>query len=255
MTRAEEGRLEISVGRAASARCGYRFRPLQGAPGAETRETGRTASPKRNRPPRRWGTDPGSDQTACMRRRRSPGDWAFSDPGVCMAGPVSPIEDHRPRFVIGGGLPCGTAAPSSPRHSIPGHCAVASRELFRHFAEGKATLVISDITLLELAPAPERIRRFVDSVPTEYVDEVKLTPEAEDLAGSYIFSGVIGAASKTDAEHIATATIHRVTVLVSWNFKHIVNLERIHGFNSVNLRLGYPMLEIRTPMQVIGHEG
>ncbi|PIQ62146.1 MAG: PIN domain protein [Bacteroidetes bacterium CG12_big_fil_rev_8_21_14_0_65_60_17] len=130
----------------------------------------------------------------------------------------------------------------------------ASQALFRHFSAGKATLVISDITLLELAPAPERIRQLVDALPSEYVEEVRLTSEAEELADSYISSGVIGASSRADAEHIATATIHRVTVLVSWNLKHIVNLERIHGYNSVNLRLGYPMIEIRTPIEVIEHE-
>ncbi len=45
----------------------------------------------------------------------------------------------------------------------------------------------------------------------------------------------------------------KVDVLVSWNFKQIVNLDRIHAFNSVNLKLGYPVLEIRSPMEVI-HE-
>ena len=53
-----------------------------------------------------------------------------------------------------------------------------------------------------------------------------------------------------DALHIAVATIAKVDVLVGWNFKHIVNLDRIHGFNAVNLRLGYAMLEIRSPLEV-----
>jgi hypothetical protein len=50
------------------------------------------------------------------------------------------------------------------------------------------------------------------------------------------------------------ATVGRVNVLVSWNFKQIVNLERIHGYNSVNLRKGYPMIEIRTPREVLSDE-
>jgi hypothetical protein len=54
-----------------------------------------------------------------------------------------------------------------------------------------------------------------------------------------------------DVRHIAIAPIERVDVLVSWNFKHIVNLNRIHQINSVNLKLGYPLLEIRSPMEVI----
>jgi len=57
-----------------------------------------------------------------------------------------------------------------------------------------------------------------------------------------------------DAQHIAIATIEKVDILVSWNFKHIVNINRIHAFNSVNIRLGYPLLEIRTPREVLENE-
>jgi hypothetical protein len=65
-------------------------------------------------------------------------------------------------------------------------------------------------------------------------------------------AGVLTAKMRADAQHIAT--VARVDVLVSWNFKHIVNLQRIHGYNSVNLRKGYPMMEIRTPREVLSDE-
>jgi len=83
---------------------------------------------------------------------------------------------------------------------------------------------------------------------------IEFTEEASDLAETYLQEGVVLPKSRVDAQHIATATIIRVDVLVSWNFKHIVNLERIHGYNSVNLRLGYPILEIRTPSEVLNYE-
>ena len=54
-----------------------------------------------------------------------------------------------------------------------------------------------------------------------------------------------------DAEHIAIATVEKVDIVVSWNFKHIVNIHKIRGFNSVNLKEGYQLIEIRTPMEVI----
>jgi len=57
-----------------------------------------------------------------------------------------------------------------------------------------------------------------------------------------------------DAEHIAIATINRVDILVSWNFHHIVNLKRIRGYNSVNLKYEYPLLEIRSPSEVLDYE-
>ena len=82
---------------------------------------------------------------------------------------------------------------------------------------------------------------------------IEFTEEAGGLAETYLKEGVVSPKSRMDAQHIATATINRVDVLVSWNFKHIVNLERIHGYNSVNLKLGYPILKIRTPIEVLNY--
>ena len=83
---------------------------------------------------------------------------------------------------------------------------------------------------------------------------MELTEEAVILAKKYSSEGVIGGGKLVDAEHIAIATVYRADVLVSWNFKHIVNLQRIHGYNSVNLKYGYPLLEIRSPLEVIIYE-
>jgi len=67
-----------------------------------------------------------------------------------------------------------------------------------------------------------------------------------------IYEKVVGKTSFDDCVHIALATIYKADVLVSWNFKHIVNIYRIRGYNSVNLRLGYSTLEIRSPQDIIG---
>jgi hypothetical protein len=58
----------------------------------------------------------------------------------------------------------------------------------------------------------------------------------------------------TDCRHIATATINKVDFLVSWNFKHIVNVFRIRGYNSINLRCGYSLLDIRSPKEIVNNE-
>jgi len=77
---------------------------------------------------------------------------------------------------------------------------------------------------------------------------------ARELAAAYVAEGAIGTRMRADALHIAVATVARVDVLVSWNFKHIVNLTRIHAYNAINLKNGYPILEIRTPREVAGDE-
>ncbi len=129
-----------------------------------------------------------------------------------------------------------------------------SIQLFDNFKQGKATLVFSDQTLLELKYAPARVQAVLEEVPESHKEYVELDEEADTLAQCYLIEGVIVPSKKVDAQHIAIATVNRVDVLVSWNFKHIVNLERIRGYNAVNLKLGYPLLEIRTPQEVIRYE-
>lgn len=64
---------------------------------------------------------------------------------------------------------------------------------------------------------------------------------------------VVGQTSLEDCRHIALATINKVEVLANWNFKHIVNLNRIKGYNSVNLKLRYTMIEIRSSKDLINY--
>jgi hypothetical protein len=130
----------------------------------------------------------------------------------------------------------------------------ASVRLLNMFKSGEAAIVMSDLTLLELEAAPAEVLAVFEGIPEEHREYVELTEEAGELAQRYIAAGVIGEAKRVDAQHIAIATVNRVDVLVSWNFRHIVNLQRIHGYNSVNLRCGYPLLEVRTPREVIRHE-
>ncbi|HEU0014396.1 MAG TPA: hypothetical protein VFQ45_11970 [Longimicrobium sp.] len=127
---------------------------------------------------------------------------------------------------------------------------VFSNRLIARAVAGEIVLVISNHTIIELADAPEAVRSVLDELPPASMEEVVLSPEAVALSEAYIDAGVIGARMRADARHIAVATVFACDVLVSWNFKHIVNLQRMHGYNSVNLREGYSLLEIRTPREL-----
>lgn len=143
--------------------------------------------------------------------------------------------------------------------SVIGGCADAefsewSTRLFEEFRRGLRIAVVSDLTRRELENAPESVKEVLLSLPDTNIENVFLTEEAETLAQNYIEAGVVSRRHIVDAQHIAIASVERVDVLVSWNFQQIVNLERIRSFNSVNLRLGYPVLEIRSPREVIHEE-
>ncbi len=83
---------------------------------------------------------------------------------------------------------------------------------------------------------------------------VEVTEAAYLLADIYISEKVVGQTSADDCVHIATATINKVDILISWNFKHIVNVFRIRGYNSINIRCGYPQLDIRSPKEIVNDE-
>ncbi|MBI5747483.1 MAG: PIN domain protein [Nitrospinae bacterium] len=129
-----------------------------------------------------------------------------------------------------------------------------SNLLFNDFIIGKKIAMVSNLTLKELKQAPENVRKKFDEIPKEYIEFVGLTEEAEELAQKYIEDGVISPNHLLDAEHIAIATAEKADIVVSWNFKHIVNVHKIRGFNSVNLKEGYQLIEIRTPMEVINED-
>jgi hypothetical protein len=130
-----------------------------------------------------------------------------------------------------------------------------SINLFDEFRRGRRIIVISDLTLRELEMAPDNVRLILDTVPSNAFEFAGLTDEAEALADRYLENGVVGKKHVVDAQHIAIATVHKVDVLVSWNFQQIVNLNRIHGFNAVNTEMGHTPLEIRSPREVVHGEG
>ena len=113
--------------------------------------------------------------------------------------------------------------------------------------------VVSDLLDLELINAPLRVRAHLLQYANDRFERVDLTEEAIALADAYIKEKVVGRTSLEDCRHIALATIHKVDILASWNFRHIVNLDRIKGYNSVNLRLGYAMIEIRSPKDLVNY--
>ena len=127
-------------------------------------------------------------------------------------------------------------------------------QLFEMAVTKKITLVISDVTEKELANAPLEVISFFSSLNKDDIEFISNNEECTNLANVYIKEGVVGQTSFDDCQHIAIATVYKVDVLASWNFKHIVNIIRIRGYNSVNLMLGYEPIEIYTPFQLLNHE-
>ncbi len=129
-----------------------------------------------------------------------------------------------------------------------------TRPLFERLQNGEFKLLFSAVTQEELNAAPERVKKLVTSLKTENTEFVETNDEAVELATQYIAEKVVGQTSFADCLHIALATIYRADYLISWNFKHIVNVQRIRGYNSINIKNGYKELEIRSPRDFMTYE-
>ena len=126
-------------------------------------------------------------------------------------------------------------------------------KLFERLEKSEIIFVVSDLLDVELLNAPQHVRELLLQYAANNFERIVLTQESVTLADAYNREGVVGKTSMEDYRHIALATIQKADVLASWNFKHIVNLDRIKGYNSVNLRLGYAMIEIRSPKDLINY--
>ena len=129
-------------------------------------------------------------------------------------------------------------------HTIP---------LFDRIQNNEFVILFSTITQDELENAPKRVKELVNGLKAENIEYLDTTDEIVELATEYIAEKVVGQTSFADCLH-ALATINRADFLISWNFKHIVNVQRISGYNSINIKNGYKQLDIRSPREFRKYE-
>lgn len=111
-------------------------------------------------------------------------------------------------------------------------------------------MLISQLVLDELQTAPPAVKQVFEAISKEYIERIEMNQETENLADAYLAAGVLSETSRADAMHVAMATVTRTSLVLSWNFKHIINFKRIQQFNSVNLANGYGLIDIRSPLEV-----
>ena len=125
----------------------------------------------------------------------------------------------------------------------------------RDFRAGRLVPVLSDVTAAEVASAPAPVRDLHQEMLALAGTVLPVTSPVLALVTRYETRKILGAKFRPDMQHIALATIAGVDALVSWNFKHIVRLEKIRLFNAVNVESGYPVLSIRSPREVTTYKG
>jgi len=117
-------------------------------------------------------------------------------------------------------------------------------------SQDKLIALTSEVVIRELLQAPQAVKESRSKLPEHSVEEVPLTDEVFALANAYLEAGILGPRQGDDAIHVAAATVARADAIVSWNFRHIVRLDKIKAYNQINLLNGYGILTIVTPKEV-----
>ena len=143
--------------------------------------------------------------------------------------------------------------------SVVGGCfdpefAVWSKALVADFKAQRLVPVVSELVAAEVQVAPPQVQAKFEELVDLGAELLRIDRNALDLAAEYPRHGILPARFRNDLLHIAMATVAGVDVLVSWNFKHIVRLEKIRLYSAVNLEAGYRPLEIYSPREVASYE-
>ena len=139
--------------------------------------------------------------------------------------------------------------------SVIGGCfdpefAAWSRLLVEDFRRRRLRPVVSDVVSMEVDLAPPNVRSQYNELVGLGAEILVVTRQVDDLAVAYAEQGVLSWRSRNDMLHVALASFARVDALVSWDFRHLVRVDKVRAFNAVNARLGVPPATIASPREV-----
>ena len=125
-----------------------------------------------------------------------------------------------------------------------------THELFGQKFQNQYEFYISGVVIREIENAPlNKQKVLLEKI--EGIEVLEFNEEAENLALAYLKAGALPKSSIEDARHVAIATVYNLDAIVSWNFKHLVNIRRIKLVNLVNEQMGYKHIEIISPQEVV----
>ena len=132
---------------------------------------------------------------------------------------------------------------------------VTTRKLWEQIKNGEGEIFISETVQDELLKCaePKRTKMFdaLDEIEYKVLTE---TQEVHTLAKTYLNNNVLSIKSKIDCYHIANAVVGNCDFIISWNFKHLVNVKTINSVKVVNTINNYREIGIISPKMLIIEE-
>ncbi len=128
-----------------------------------------------------------------------------------------------------------------------------SKTFFAQIKTGQFKLVTSAVVQEEIISAPQEVKDFFEEM-LPHAEIVNISAESLRLRDAYLAAKIVSRKYSDDALHVALTTVSRCSLIVSWNFQHIVHYEKIPLYNAVNILQGYSQIAIYSPLEVIKYE-
>lgn len=123
-----------------------------------------------------------------------------------------------------------------------------TRQLWEMFRTGKYEVYLSTVTLEEIEDCPEPKRsQLLDYLGQINYTLVQINNNVAEIAEQIIEMGILTQKSYDDCQHIGAAIISECDCIISWNFKHIVNIKTIRGIRAITNLKGHKPIEILNP--------
>ncbi len=128
-----------------------------------------------------------------------------------------------------------------------------SRTFFEQVKSGQFILVTSAVVQDEMIAAPPTVRHFFEEL-LGLAEVTDITASTLELRDAYLQAKIVTPKYSADALHVALATVAGCSLIVSWNFQHIVHFQKIPLYNAMNTLQGYQPIAIFSPREVIHYE-
>jgi len=129
---------------------------------------------------------------------------------------------------------------------------IETRLFWEKIKAGEFDIALSEVTIRELDQCPEPKRlKFINHLKEIRYSLIKLDDKIESFTRKFIENEVLTEKSIDDCRHIACSIVYGCDIIVSWNFKHIVNYKTIDGVKRVSLMTGYKDISIYTPAMLL----
>ncbi|MCM1295272.1 MAG: type II toxin-antitoxin system VapC family toxin [Muribaculaceae bacterium] len=129
-------------------------------------------------------------------------------------------------------------------------------ELWKEFVNGKYDIYLSQVTIDEIGKCSEPKKNVLfDYLSDIEYTKLEINAEIVELAQKIIDMGILRPKSFDDCQHIAAAVVNNCDCIISWNFRHIVNIKTIRGIRAITDLESYKGIDIINPSVLLESEG